>query len=367
MKLNENEKKVLKLLHDNPYINQKDLAELVNVSRPAVGNIISGLQQKGYILGKPYMLRQVDYLTCIGGANIDVTFNLEDEFMLGTSNPVVSKTSNGGVIRNVAENLARLDQHVSLMTLVGDDNFGEDLLVQSRKLMETFASEKVKDETTGSYYSIIDIHGDMKVGFADMSINRLMNRTWILEHKKHLHMSAWMITDLNVTKEAVDALIEFSRQSDIPLAIIGVSSPKMKHLSDDLSDVDLVICNKDESQTYFKTSEERVELLCQMWLDAGVKKAVITAGTKGAYYGEHGVVKHQEAFIIPEDKVVDVTGAGDAFSSATIYGLSTGKSLEESVKMGALNSSLTIQVPYAVNPKLSMNLLKKELKKYENK
>jgi hypothetical protein len=34
-------------------------------------------------------------------------------------------------------------------------------------------------------------------------------------------------------------------------------------------------------------------------------------------------------------------------------------SLEESVRCGAKNASLTIQVPYAVNPELSIDLLNK--------
>jgi DNA-binding Lrp family transcriptional regulator len=74
LKLNENEKKVLKVLKEDPYISQKSLADMLGLSRPAVANLISGLQDKGYILGKPYVLREERYITCIGGANYDRTF-----------------------------------------------------------------------------------------------------------------------------------------------------------------------------------------------------------------------------------------------------------------------------------------------------
>ncbi len=361
MKLNQNEQKVLEILRQDPYISQKDLADRIHVSRPAVANVISGLQQKGYILGKPYVLREDNSIVCIGGANLDITLQLESTIQMGTSNPVISSRSHGGVIRNVAENLARLGASVSLMTLVGEDAAGQEILIQSQKLMNTYASQTIKQETTGSYYSVIDKDGNTSVGFADMSINRLMDRTWVLEHRRDLNSGSWLVVDLNVSKEAIEAIIEIQRNTEIPLAIIGVSSPKMKNLPQDLHGVDLIICNKDETQTYFKSQEQDGYKLCQMWLDAGVQKAVLTAGTDGAYYGEKNIIMHQSARVVSAEKIIDVTGAGDAFSSATIYGLSINKSLPESVKMGVINSSLTIQTPHAVNPKLSISLIEKEL------
>ncbi len=361
MELNNNEVAILDILRNDPYITQKQLADRMNLSRPAVANMISGLQQKGYILGKPYVLQEHKYITCVGGANIDYTFRLENQMTLGTSNPVVSSVSYGGVIRNVAENLARLESKVSLMTIVGDDTFGDELIQSSKKIMEVFASEKAKGKTTGGYYSVIDEEGNMTVGFADMSLTSLMNRSWILEHKNHLNMSSWIIADLNISIDAIEALIEFSNRTNIPIAIIGVSNPKMKNLPKNIKGVNLIICNMDETQTYFKTLEDNCELLCNMWLDAGVKKAIVTAGIKGSYFGESNTVNHQKAYIIPKKAIVDVTGAGDAFSSATIYGITEGKSLAESVNMGAISSSLTIQVPFAVNPNLSNNLFKRSL------
>ena len=217
-----------------------------------------------------------------------------------------------------------------------------------------------------SYYSIINPKGNMDVGYADMSINSSMDRSWVLEHKRHLNLSSWIIADLNISKEAVESLIEFTRNEDIPLGIIGVSTPKMKHLPKDIKGIDIIICNKDESQTYFKTDNENVEELCQMWLEKGVKKAVVTAGTAGSYYGEKKQVKHQNAFVVEDNLVIDVTGAGDSFSSALIYSLTTDHSFKESVIIGTMSSSLTIQVPYSVNPELSMNLIKRELTKNEN-
>lgn len=365
MKLNNNEKKVLEILRNDPYSNQKDVARRINVSRPAVANIISSLQEKGYILGKPYLLREDSYITCIGGANFDVTLRMQDELVPKTSNPVVSSKSHGGVVRNVAENISRMGLNVSLMSLLGDDSFGENLKRFSNNLMETFAVEKISNETTGTYYSVINQEGDMLYGFADMVINRLMDRSWILRHRKHIIMSEYLVCDLNPSRQAIEALLEYKKELNIPMAMVGVSGPKMKNLPKDIIGLDIIICNIDETQTYFNTNIENGYDLCRLWLDSGVKKAIVTAGTKGSYYGQNNKVSHQKSYLVQSNDVVDVTGAGDAFSSAVLYGIIKGQTLEKSVKLGAVSSSLTIQVPFAVNPNLSIKELEKELEKYE--
>ena len=363
MKLNEKERKLLDLLRANPYVNQKDIAVLMDLSRPAVANMISGLHEKGYILGKPYVLRSASYVTCIGGANMDVTLMLDNPLIKGTSNPVKGLSSYGGVVRNVAENLARLNKSVSLMSLVGDDAYGMEILSSSNALMETFATETISHETTGTYYAVIDQAGDMVYGFASMGINHKMDRSWILRHKKHLVMSEYLICDLNVSKEAIETLLELKQALNIPLAIVGVSGPKMAHLSEDLTALDVIICNVDETQTYFKTDIKDARQLCQLWLDIGVKKVVVTAGSAGAYYGEGKHIAHQKARAVAQTSIVDVTGAGDAFSSALMYGIIEGYSLSEAVQLGTINASLTIQVTHAVNPNISIKTIKEELKK----
>ncbi len=366
MKLNENENKVLTILKEDPYVSQQFIADQLKLSRSAIANLISGLQNKGYILGKPYVLKTEEYVTCIGGANIDYTFRLEEEMILGTSNPVNSLTSNGGVIRNVADNLSRLNHSVSLMSVLGDDRAGEDLLSYSKKIMEVFACDKLPHESTGGYYSVIGKDGNMKVGFADMSINRHMNRSWILGHKRHLNLSTWLIADTNMAKDALEALIEYAQSEHKKLAIIGVSGPKMKYVPDDLHGVEILISNLDESQSYFKTGEENLEVLINMWIEKGIKQVIITHGKNGSAYHDGNQIGYQKAYLVKDENVVDVTGAGDAFSSAVLHGLINQESMEKSLKYGAVSSSLTVQSKSAVNPKLSINLIKEELKKYEN-
>lgn len=361
MTLNPNEEKVLSILRNDPYSSQQVIADQLGLSRPAVANLISTLQEKGYILGKPYVLKETDYVTCVGGANLDYTLRLDEDIILGTSNPVSSSTSLGGVIRNVAENLARLNHPVSLMTCVGDDSAGDTVLKESKKLMDVFASDVITGATTGSYYSVIEPNGNMHVGFANMAINDHMTRSWIIEHKRHLRLSTWILTDTNVQKDALEALVEFANNENKNLVIIGVSGPKMARVPDDLSGVHTMICNVDETQAYFDTKETKIETLVQLWKNKGIRHVIITHGKAGSAYTDNDAVSIHAAERIDEADIVDVTGAGDAFSSAVIHGLINDYTLKDSVKLGTINARLTIASPHAVNKNLSINQLKKEL------
>lgn len=68
----------------------------------------------------------------IGGSNLDFKSQTIGHPIFGTSNPGRSRTSAGGVGRNVAENLARQDVPTVLITAVGDDDAGAWLTSQTR-------------------------------------------------------------------------------------------------------------------------------------------------------------------------------------------------------------------------------------------
>jgi len=193
-----------------------------------------------------------------------------------------------------------------------------------------------------------------------MAINFRMDRSWILQHRKHLRLSNWLIADLNVQKTGLEALLEFSVQEQKKLVLVGVSGPKMKNLPTDLMGVHLLVCNLDESQAYFGTTSDKPDELCEMWLKTGLKNIVVTVGKNGSWFGDVNGIKHQGALYVNHEDILDVTGAGDAFSAGVIHGLIQGQELSECVKIGTVNASLTIKSPFSVNKNLSKKLIESE-------
>ena len=62
-------------------------------------------------------------IVVVGGNNVDITATSITQLVYGDSNPGTIHTGLGGVGRNIAENLTRMGQKVSLITVFGDDEF----------------------------------------------------------------------------------------------------------------------------------------------------------------------------------------------------------------------------------------------------
>ena len=82
---------------------------------------------------------------------------------------------------------------------------------------------------------------------------------------------------------------------------------------------------------------------------ANITAMIVTMGGKGAVYAD----KFGDKGVIPARKVVvkDTTGAGDAFCAGAMSGLTYGKTLAESVKIGTILASSVITSSENVCPR----------------
>ena len=96
-------------------ISQQEIADRANITRASVGVHISNLMKKGEIVGKQYILRSNKYVCVIGGANIDIIGTPKAGLSKNDSSPGKISKSLGGVARNIAENLSKLDIKVELI------------------------------------------------------------------------------------------------------------------------------------------------------------------------------------------------------------------------------------------------------------
>ncbi len=298
-------------------------------------------------------------VACIGGANVDRKVFLKEAAIVGTSNPVVETTTYGGVVRNIAENLAHLGIAPQLFSIVGDDAAGRALLAQAKLSMDTTAVAKTAHYGTGTYSALLQPDGSMFIGLAAMEICDLMDADWVESQRDQLSLCNWLICDCNMMTSGIAALLDLAADQHKKLAIIGVSGPKMRHLPADLGRPTVGVFNVDESQAYFNTAESDPLQLAALWLAAGFRQIVVTAGADPFVYGEQGGQLYSKA-VIKTTRVCDVTGAGDAFSSGLLYGLIRGYQLAQAVEFAALNAALTIQSQDSVRADLTEALLIEE-------
>lgn len=361
--LNEKEQRVLKLVRNNPFLSQQEMADQLKMSRPSLANIISGLIRKGKIIGRAYVLPTSKEIICIGGANIDRKFHVAGEVAMGTSNPSNVTQSIGGVARNIAENLGRLGQEVRLITLAGHDSDWKAIEKGSSHFMKLDSVELMEDITTGSYTAVLNEQGELIIAMANMAIYDRLRPSNFKKHESWLLSAQCIVVDLNCPLETVEYLRDFAALHHVPLMVVPVSSPKMNRLPKNLDGVTWLICNREEAEMYLDfpiQSREDYHTAIELIKDKGVEYAVITSGDKGVYAGS----KESETFYVPAiavEHVEDVTGAGDAFVSAFLHVAFQDQAFKECIRSGLVNASKTLQSPFTVRQDLSSEQLQKEL------
>lgn len=110
-----------------------------------------------------------------------------------------------------------------------------------------------------------------------------------------------------------------------------------------LSLTEVFIVNKEEARQilgFSESSDIAIKALLKSICDLGPKMAIITDGKQGSY-GFDGE-KFYQMGIFPA-KLVEMTGAGDAYATGVLAGLFHGNSLSEAMRWGAANGASVVE------------------------
>ena len=147
-------------------------------------------------------------------------------------------------------------------------------------------------------------------------------------------------------KQDIDQNLEFIKKSEIfltqletPYEVTSYALNKAKETGsitifnpapasdireDDFKFIDYFTPNETEASYYLNEKVEskvEIERAAKIFLEKGVKNIIITLGSKGVYFANLDESYFIEAFKL-KNKVLDTTGAGDAFNGAFAYALS---------------------------------------------
>ena len=119
--------------------------------------------------------------------------------------------------------------------------------------------------------------------------------------------------------------------------------------------IDILFANEDEIQAMARVPH--VETAVDAFKNK-VETLVVTRSEKGALATQRG--QRADVPAAPVDKVVDTTGAGDLFAAGFLAGQAQGRSLEESLKLGAIAAAEVIS-HYGARPEADLKALAGEL------
>lgn len=353
MYLTSREKEILDILKQEPMISQVQLAEKLNITRSCAAVHITNLIKKGYIQGKGYIVKNDNYVTVIGGANIDIQGFPSDNLTLNDSNPGKVEISLGGVARNIAENLVKLGINVKLISAVGNDMYGNNIINES-KLSGINTDEVLilKNLSSSTYLSILDEKGDMKVAISHMDIYEHITVDYIRKKSHILKNSSAIILDTNISKDVIEYIL--FNFKDIPIFIDTVSTKKSIKIKDYIGLFHTIKPNKYEAEILSNikiNNNEDLKSVSNYFLDKGVKNIFISLGKDGVFFSDG---KTSKILFNPQIEVVNTTGAGDSFIAGVVYSYLNNFNLEQSAEFAMCTSLVTISHKNTVNPTMSV-------------
>lgn len=354
--MTKREEEILELISKNPTISQKEIADMLGITRSSVGVHIANLMKKGYIQGKGYIVKTKPYVLVIGGANVDITGFPYNNLIPRDSNPGKIKMSLGGVGRNIAENLARLGIHARLITAMGRDLYGEMILEQGRKLGLDMSDSLILDgEATSNYLCVLDEKGDMEVAISSMDIFEKLDISFIQSKKDLINNSTLCILDTNISENVLQYIVKNFKETDFFLDT--VSTTKAKKVKDIIGYFHTIKPNRLEAEILSEikiNNNNDLEKAAHYFLNKGVKRVFISLGEKGVYFND-GRTSGQ---VSPgKTKVLNATGAGDAFLAALAYSHINDFGLEKSAKFATAASLLTLESSETINPNISAEMI----------
>jgi len=362
-KLSKTENAILEVILNDPFISQAKIATDLNLARSTIAVQISQLIDKGLLAGRGYILPKSQKVVCIGGIAFNRKYSLSTPPVLGTSNPAISTKSYGGVIRNIAENMARMDVDVCLISIIGNDESGKELRSQIRNLgVDTSQISISNDKPTAEYIAIFDDKNELVMGIASMDILDQITPSLIEESWSSIRSSDWVILDCNLPKETIEKILEIKENANFMVAVDTVSVSKAKRLPSNLSQIDILFTNKDEAISVLGLDDNlktyKLDEITTQLRSTGAKGVVLTDGPNG-----HLVNIGNEAFTSPaiSSNVKNVSGAGDAFVAGFISTIRSGSTVREASNMGAALSALTVESHLDVRQDLNNKLLSEYL------
>lgn len=247
-----------------------------------------------------------------------------------------SSVTYGGNALNASVTFARQQLNTALVCQLGEDTV-------SQNITNILEAEHIES-------SHIYRDGLVKVAQSTILVAPSGERTILkfsgseIKHHAILAMlenieTRWIYASSLGSLELLQGVIQYANLNQIRVAFNpgGLELTNPAELKLVLPTIDTLIMNKEEAIGLFGNLEPAI--LCQAASEY-VKTAIITDGPNGSY-----AYDGQQHFFQPvsEDvKVIDRTGAGDAFASGLVSALAWGLDLKQALELGAKNSTSVV-------------------------
>ncbi len=236
----------------------------------------------------------------------------------------------GGKGCNQAIAISRLGGKVNFISKIGNDDYGKLAINKLKKdkidISNIIVSDKHKTGVAG-------IHVDRNTGKNAIIVIRGAPASLITKeiNTNIIKKSKIFLTQLEIPKEVTLHFLKAAKKN----GLINILNPAP---ACDLNNeffklIDYFTPNETEAEFYtgIKINDENdAKLSAKKLINMGIKKVIITLGEKGLFYSDGKEEIYMKASSV---KVVDTTGAGDAFNGGFSFALLKGKKIKECLEI----------------------------------
>jgi len=274
----------------------------------------------------------------------DLTFRtnrmpVKGETFIGNS----FKLGPGGKGSNQAVASRRAGAETNFITKIGKDTFGE-------MAMKLYTDEGINSEYVWQI-------NEMATGAASIVVNEESSDNMIIVvpgaadsllpedidlAEPGIANSSFFMVSLEVPVPVMQRGLEIAKNNGIPTILNPAPAAILPEEVYALSDY--FTPNETEASMLAGIPVENIEnaeTAAKIFLNRGVKNAVITLGELGVYVCNSEINQHIPPFDM-KNKVLDTTGAGDAFNGGFAYALAEGMSLIEAIRFGSATAAISV-------------------------
>jgi sugar/nucleoside kinase (ribokinase family) len=286
-------------------------------------------------------------ILCVGQLVADIVVRPVEKLPYpGRTEPVEDlDLLSGGCAANTAAVLAKLGAEVKLIALIGQDSFGDAALADVKRAgVNVQAVRREAQLSTSVAIVLIDAKGERSFYYRAGGCEKLANHhvsDEIIKKAGVIHLGGAMkmlnldLAELMGRAKSFGCITSLDTDWDI-------YGNWMRKLQGAIPKIDYLITNEEEAAMLSGKDDPREA--ARELLGRGPKAVAVKRGERGAMLASKEGVADFPAYRV---KVRDTTCAGDAFAAGFLLGVSLGRPLDESVRLGnAAGALCTTQISH---------------------
>ena len=294
-------------------------------------------------------------IVVIGTVFVDIKGFPDDVYSPTGRNAGRIETVHGGVGRNVAEDIANVELRPTLVSMVDNTAAGAEVLDKLRRHKVNTDFMISCPDGMGIWLAVFDNTGDLAGSISKRPRSEPLLS--LLEQKGDEIFSGCdsIVLEIDLAHDIVKTVFHYAEKYGKKVYAVVSNMVIASQRRDFFQSIDCFVCNLQEAGILFVDDftalepEALTEVLYDRLKKANIPSMVVTLGSRGSVYAS---LDGDRGYYPPETvKVRDTTGAGDAFCAGVAIGLTYGKSMLESVKIGTHLAASVITISESTCPR----------------